>query len=172
MLVFFLFQWLWATLWRKVCVIIYYLPFNFCVKGLTNILAEIAEVFGVIFLKVHPLSVFPSCSCTLLRYSACCTFWVHWEMLSSATVWAEHGNALIPVTQEKLCVSVHTHMPLLPFPFTFLELILQAKQKILVPICSPPGFFHCSVWSVTVSYFWQVLSPSAVPTNRSWVTTQ
>lgn len=91
----FLFQWLWATLWRKVRVIFYYLTFNPCVKGFTNVLGEISEIFAVNFLKVHPLSVFPSCNSPSRGYPARCTFWVHWEMPCLVTVWAEHGRALI-----------------------------------------------------------------------------
>lgn len=115
---FFLFQWLWATLWRKVCVIIYYFPFNPCVKALRNLLAEVSEIVAVILLKVHPFSVFPSCNCTLLRYSACCTLWVHWEMFCLVTGWAEYGKALIPLTLsgKALCVCAHPHTSA-PFPF-------------------------------------------------------
>lgn len=149
-------------------MIFYYLTFSPCVKEFTNVLGEISEIFAVNFLKVHPLSVFPSCNCTLLRVP------------SMLHLLGALGNALFshsmgrtwksfdPLTlQEKLCVSVHTHMPLLPFPFTVPELILQAKQKILVPICSPPVCFtvpfDLSVKAIFDKLFLSVL----VPTNRT-----
>lgn len=138
-------------------------------KGFTNVLGEIPEIFAVNFLKVHPLSVFFSCNCTLLRVP------------SMLHLLGASGNALFshsmgrtwksfdPLSlQEKLCVSVHTHTPLLPFPYTVPELILQAKQKILVPICSPLGVFFAVPFDLSVKAFLdKVFFSVLVPTNRS-----